>query len=81
LSSMKPRAKYGDWLRAPSRSSGAGSRSSCGFSMIGQADGFILKRWERRGPSVWNRLVGDTIIAAGKGWRNRFLGNREKFEV
>ena len=45
MSSMKPRAKYGGWLRAPSRPSGAGSRSSCGFTMIGQADGFILKRW------------------------------------
>jgi hypothetical protein len=49
--------------------------------MIGPADGFILKRWERRGPSVWNRLVGDTIIAAGKGWRNRFLGNRENLRL
>src|SRR5262249_4960609 len=59
---MKPRAKYGNGPRAPSRPTGAGSRSSCGFTTTGQADGSIPRSQEMGEPEVEACLTHRAII-------------------
>src|SRR5262245_44629829 len=86
MTNRKPRAKYGDWLHAPSRRTSVGSRSSCAFTTIAQVDGFILRRWGAGSGSVSDSpgrhaasQSPGMVAASGKRWWVDRLSGRYPF--